>query len=46
MRPDDEEEIEMEPEVKAPVPIVNVELHENMEFACPPSIPPSSPQRT
>ena len=27
------------------VPIVNVELHENMEFACPPSIPPSGAQR-
>ena len=27
------------------VPIVSVELHENMEFACPPSIPPSGAQR-
>ena len=28
------------------VPIVNVELNENMEFACPPSIRPSGAQRT
>src|SRR6266481_5523976 len=27
------------------VPIVNIELNENMEFACPPSIPPSGAQR-
>jgi hypothetical protein len=28
------------------VPIVNIELHENMEFACPSSISPSGAQRT
>src|SRR5216683_1104801 len=28
------------------VPVVNVEPNENMEFACPPSIPPFGGQRT
>ena len=32
--------------VGARVPIVNVELNENMEFACPPSIRPTGAQRT
>ena len=41
-----EEEATMRRVMFSFVPIVNVELHENMEFAYPPSIPPSSPQRT
>src|SRR5260370_19466678 len=31
---------------QASVPVVNVEPNENMEFACPPSIPPFGGQRT